>query len=134
MECLICTFTEGCNRQVFPSHRIQCLQCSGNDANSTCATDIYMKPQYCPIYKLGDKCYIRNDGRNNSDSVQRGCLSSAQANGLCKDTSNCYTCEGAGCNFLELNSTQIPLARDSAATYATSAVLLLVGIMFSQLF
>ncbi|KAI8127895.1 hypothetical protein FF38_08596 [Lucilia cuprina] len=135
MECLICTFTEGCNRQVFPTHRLQCLQCSGNNENSTCATDIYAKPVICPTYKLGDKCYIRKDGLNKTNSVQRGCLSSVQANGLCKDISNCYTCEGDGCNFLEFNNTEIPLARDSAMAYAgTSMFLLLVGVVTSRFF
>lgn len=135
MECLICTFTEGCNRQVFPTHRASCLQCSGDNENSTCATDIYRKPAICPLYKLGDKCYIRKDGRNTSTSVQRGCLSSAQANGLCKDVSNCYTCEGPGCNFLELNTTVIPMAGDSAVTIgASAALLLLAGVMSSRFF
>ena len=133
MECLICTFTEGCNRQVFPLHRASCVQCSGNE-NSTCATDLYAKAQICPIYKLGEKCYIRHDGYNTSTSVQRGCLSSGQANGFCKDTSNCYTCEGAGCNFLEINSTEIPLARDSAVTYSGASLLLLLATVVSSRF
>lgn len=133
MECLICTFSEGCNRQVFPTHRASCLQCSDN-GNSTCANDIYAKPTVCPLYKLGDKCFIRNDALNNTNSFQRGCLSSAQANKLCVDTRNCYFCEGNGCNFLEYNSTSIPLARDSAMGYAASLLLVTVGVLSSRFF
>uniref|UniRef100_A0A1L8EG95 Putative secreted protein n=1 Tax=Haematobia irritans TaxID=7368 RepID=A0A1L8EG95_HAEIR len=131
MECLICGFMEGCNSAVFPQHRLSCLQCSG-DYNSTCATVITTKPVVCPTYKLGDKCYIRRDEKNTTTSFQRGCLSTARSNAICKDESNCYTCEGAGCNFLEANSTYIPVARDSALGYGSSMVVVLMAFLLTR--
>ncbi|XP_054729564.1 uncharacterized protein LOC129238533 [Anastrepha obliqua] len=123
LDCLICTFSEGCNRRIFPLSRAQCLQCSDN-STAECAKNVYAKPAVCPIYKLGDKCFIRNDGKNKTESFQRGCLSSAQAKKLCVNESNCFTCEGVGCNFLAANSEQVPLARDGAAFAGFSIALL----------
>lgn len=123
MECLICSYMEGCNRNIFPVHRANCLQCEGN-ISSPCALEVFARPAVCPIYKLGDRCFIRHDGKGKDNSFQRGCLSSAHEKRLCLGDSNCYTCEGAGCNFLEANSTQIPLARDSASMFGYSLVLL----------
>ncbi|XP_004527442.1 uncharacterized protein LOC101462991 [Ceratitis capitata] len=123
LECLICSFAEGCNRRLFPLSRAQCLQCSGN-STSDCATNVYARPTVCPLYKLGDRCYVRNDGKNKTESFQRGCLSSAQAKKLCVNDGNCFICEGVGCNFLAYNSTQIPIARDGAAFISSSMALL----------
>ncbi|XP_011179975.1 uncharacterized protein LOC105210608 [Zeugodacus cucurbitae] len=123
LECLICSFAEGCNRRVFPISRSQCLQCSGN-STSDCAANVYARPTVCPTYRLGDKCYIRNNGKNKTNSFERGCLSSAQARKLCVNEANCFTCEGVGCNFLSANSTQIPVARDGAAFVSSSIVVL----------
>lgn len=133
MDCLICSFMEGCNRQIFPTHRAQCLQCDGNSTNSTCATNVYEKASVCPIYNLGDKCYIRNTGRTGVDrSFQRGCLSSAQAKKTCVKDGNCFTCEGLGCNFLAANDTQIPQARDGAALTMVSMALLFGCLLFGR--
>ncbi|XP_017484802.1 PREDICTED: uncharacterized protein LOC108373437 [Rhagoletis zephyria] len=127
LECLICTFAEGCNRRIFPLSRAQCLQCSGNSTGD-CATNTYIRPTVCPTYKLGDKCYIRNDGKNTTESFQRGCLTSAQAKKLCVNETNCFTCEGPGCNFISATSEQIPLARDSAAFLSSSIALLCIAL------
>ncbi|XP_022214036.1 uncharacterized protein LOC111068683 isoform X2 [Drosophila obscura] len=129
LECQICTYTEGCNRQMFPSSRAQCLQCSGNSTSSTCASQVYDHASICPIYKLGDLCYIRNSNRTVDGSFQRGCLSTAQANKQCIKDGNCFTCTGRGCNFLQANDTLIPLARDSSAQLMLSMSLLLVGLL-----
>ncbi|BFG01234.1 uncharacterized protein DMAD_01034 [Drosophila madeirensis] len=129
LECQICTYTEGCNRQMFPSSRAQCLQCSGNSTSSACATQVYDHASICPIYKLGDLCYIRNSNRTADGSFQRGCLSTAQANKQCIKDGNCFTCTGRGCNFLQANDTLIPLARDSSAQLMLSMSLLLMGLL-----
>lgn len=126
LECVICTFMAGCNRQIFPQHRTQCLQCSSNSTNSTCATDVHAKVKVCPLYRLGDMCYIRNSQRLADGSFQRGCLSSAQVNKQCIKPGNCYTCDGHGCNHLEFNSTQIPLARDGASYVMIASISLLL--------
>uniref|UniRef100_A0A1A9WC43 DUF753 domain-containing protein n=1 Tax=Glossina brevipalpis TaxID=37001 RepID=A0A1A9WC43_9MUSC len=127
-DCLMCSSQEGCNRNPFPAHRASCLQCSSH-FNGTCANDTYAKPEICPIYKLGDECYIRYDGKNESESFQRGCLSSAQKRGLCIDKKNCYTCEGAGCNFLPSNSNNIPMARDSVEKFQSCIILTFISIL-----
>ncbi|SPP86561.1 uncharacterized protein LOC117588380 isoform X2 [Drosophila guanche] len=129
LECQICTYTEGCNRQMFPSSRAQCLQCSGNSTSSPCASQVYDHASICPIYKLGDLCYIRNSNRTADGSFQRGCLSTAQANKQCIKDGNCFTCTGRGCNFLQANDTLIPLARDSSAQLMLSMSLLLMGLL-----
>ncbi|XP_067635304.1 uncharacterized protein [Eurosta solidaginis] len=129
LECLICSFAEGCNRRVFPLSRTQCLQCSGNSTGN-CAINVFSKPTVCPIYKLGDKCFIRDDGKNKTDSFQRGCLSSVQPKKLCVNESNCFVCEGVGCNFLAANSDQIPLARDGSA-YVSSSIALLAAALIA---
>ncbi|XP_030386550.1 uncharacterized protein LOC115633279 [Scaptodrosophila lebanonensis] len=135
MECLKCTFTEYCNNQVFPTHRPSCLQCSGNSTSSTCARYVLTQPTICPLYQLGDKCFIRNTNKTNVDgSFQRGCLSSAKAQKLCLKEENCYLCEGAGCNFLRANDTQIPLARDGAFSIVSSMALLLACMLFGRAF
>ncbi|EDV99760.1 uncharacterized protein LOC6564918 [Drosophila grimshawi] len=125
LECLTCTFMDGCNRQIFPQYRLKCLQCSGNSINSTCATENHAYSKVCETYRLGDKCFIRNSNRVANGSFQRGCLSSAQANKQCIAGGNCYTCEGHGCNALLANDTLIPIARDGAATVLLSLALLL---------
>ncbi|ALC49310.1 CG15347, partial [Drosophila busckii] len=132
MECDTCGF-DGCNRQIFPMHRAQCLQCSGNSSNSSCAIEVYAMSKACPIYKLGEKCYIRNSRRVANGSFQRGCLSSAHANKQCVKDGNCYTCEGRGCNFLQANDTLIPQARDSAVSVMLSAGLLLSTLLANSL-
>lgn len=132
LECQICGFMAGCNRQIFPLHRAQCLQCSSNSTNSTCATDIHAKVKVCPLYRVGDKCYVRNSQRLADGSFQRGCLSSAQSNKQCVKPGNCYTCEGHGCNHLEFNSTDIPLARDSAVVSVICSLSLLLLSMLAS--
>ncbi|XP_061391002.1 uncharacterized protein LOC133326366 [Musca vetustissima] len=131
MECMTCSFMEGCNGAVFPQYRLSCIQCSGN-LNSTCSLDIAARPTICPTYKLGDKCYIRRDDMNTTQSFQRGCLSTAQANGVCTDLSDCYTCEGAGCNFLQANETVIPWAKGSAYTFGSSLFLMAVAFFVTR--
>ncbi|XP_068158883.1 uncharacterized protein [Drosophila tropicalis] len=129
LECVTCNFLEGCNRQVFPTSRAQCLQCSGNSTDSLCATQVYAQSSICPTYKIGDKCYIRNSNRTVSGSFQRGCLTTAQANKQCIKDGNCYTCEGRGCNFLPYNDTLIPLARDSSSVFVVQIGLLVVSML-----
>ncbi|XP_037937782.1 uncharacterized protein LOC119671284 [Teleopsis dalmanni] len=133
MECLICSFMEGCNRNVFPTHRLTCLQCEGTN-NGTCANEVYAKSTVCPIYKLGDKCFIRNTGLNATTSFQRGCLTSAQSKKLCVDERNCYTCEGSSCNHLAYGSELIPIARDSAGLFGYSLLLVVAGILTTRYF
>ncbi|KAH8416552.1 hypothetical protein KR222_009013, partial [Zaprionus bogoriensis] len=125
-ECVTCSNLSGCNNQIFPQHRAQCMQCSGSSVNSTCATEVFAPFKVCPLYSFGDECYIRNSQRVADGSFQRGCLSSAQANKQCIKKGNCYTCLGRGCNYLYANNTQIPLARDSAVSAVLSLSLLLV--------
>ncbi|KAL7745584.1 hypothetical protein ACLKA6_009807 [Drosophila palustris] len=125
LECQICKFSEGCNRVLFPQHRAHCLQCSGNSTNSTCATEYNAAINVCPIYRLGDKCFIRNSQRLAEGSFQRGCLSSAQANKLCIKDGNCFTCDGRGCNALKPDNALIPLARDGAVSVILSMTLLM---------
>ncbi|XP_039497204.1 uncharacterized protein LOC120455269 isoform X1 [Drosophila santomea] len=127
--CQLCTYSEGCNRNTFPLSRLQCLQCSGNSTSSRCATDTYVSAQICPLYKFGDKCYIRNSNRTVDGSFQRGCLTSANAQKQCVKDGNCYTCEGRGCNFLLANDTHIPLARDSGAQLVMSMSLLIGALL-----
>ncbi|XP_034119578.1 uncharacterized protein LOC132797323 [Drosophila nasuta] len=130
LECMICTFGNGCNRALFPQHRLHCLQCSGNSTNSTCATEYNAPIAVCPIYKLGDKCFVRNSNRLAAGSFQRGCLTTAHANKVCIKDGNCYTCNGGGCNSIRADSTEIPLARDGApvSVIASLALLLFSGI------
>ncbi|XP_017031417.1 uncharacterized protein [Drosophila kikkawai] len=129
LVCQTCTFSEGCNRNLFPLSRAQCLQCSGNSTWSVCANETYKLASICPIYKFGDQCYIRNSNRTVDGSFQRGCLTSARANKQCVKDGHCFTCEGRGCNFLAANDTLIPLARDSAVQVALSVSLLIVGLL-----
>ncbi|KAH8288216.1 hypothetical protein KR054_010101 [Drosophila jambulina] len=129
LVCQVCTFSEGCNRNIFPLSRAQCLQCSGNSTSSVCANETYSLASICPIYKFGDQCYIRNSNRTVDGSFQRGCLTSAQANKQCVKDGNCFTCEGRGCNFLAANDPLIPLARDSAVQAALSVFLLIAGLL-----
>jgi len=129
LECQLCTYTEGCNRNTFPVTRLQCLQCSGNSTSSSCATETYASSKICPIYKFGDQCYIRNSNRTADGTFQRGCLSSATANKQCVKAGNCFVCDGRGCNFLQANDTQIPLARDSGAQLALSMSLMIGGLL-----
>ena len=134
MECVICGFMDGCNRQIFPMYRAQCLQCEGN-STSVCARNVYASPTVCPNYKLGDKCFIRRKATNDTKatSFMRGCLSSVQAERkLCVNETNCYTCEGNGCNNLLFNSTLIPMARDSASGFGYSTLTLLLAAAFAS--
>ncbi|XP_030572843.1 uncharacterized protein LOC115771319 [Drosophila novamexicana] len=133
LECLTCTFMEGCNRQIFPQYRPKCLQCSGNSTNSSCAIENHAYSKVCPIYRLGDKCFIRNSQRLANGSFQRGCLSTAQANKQCIIDGNCYTCEGHGCNALLANDTLIPVARDGAVTVIISLTLVLACVLINLL-
>ncbi|XP_043063367.1 uncharacterized protein LOC122319749 isoform X2 [Drosophila ficusphila] len=129
LVCQICYSSAGCNKNIFPMTRAQCLQCSGNSTSSECARDNYSEVKICPIYKFGDQCYIRNSNRTVDGSFQRGCLTSAQSNKQCVKSGNCYVCEGRGCNFLNANDTLIPLARDSGVSVVLSTSLLLAGLL-----
>ncbi|KAH8320150.1 hypothetical protein KR074_003742 [Drosophila pseudoananassae] len=129
LECVLCTYNEGCNRNVFPQSRTQCLQCSGNSTSSSCAVETYSVPTICPIYKFGDRCYIRNSNRTVDGSFQRGCLTTAQSNKQCVKDGNCFLCDGRGCNFLSANDTQIPLARDSGVQVALSMSVLVGALL-----
>ncbi|XP_037727041.1 uncharacterized protein LOC119558006 isoform X1 [Drosophila subpulchrella] len=129
LECQLCTYTEGCNRNTFPLTRLQCLQCSGNSTSSSCATETYATAKICPLYKFGDQCYIRNSNRTADGTFQRGCLSSATANKQCVKAGNCFVCDGRACNFLHANDTQIPLARDSGVQVTLSVFLMIGGLL-----
>ncbi|XP_017871825.1 PREDICTED: uncharacterized protein LOC108619648 [Drosophila arizonae] len=133
LECLVCSANEGCNRLIFPQYRPKCLQCSGDSINSSCAIENHAYSKVCPTYKLGDKCYIRYNGRTGEGAFKRGCLSSAQANKQCVIDGNCYTCEGHGCNALLANDTLIPIARDGAITVMLSLALMLACSLFHVL-
>ncbi|XP_055844898.1 uncharacterized protein LOC129911204 [Episyrphus balteatus] len=125
MDCLICTFMEGCNRNVFPTHRSQCLQCVGN-GTGFCASDTFARPRVCPIYEIGDKCFIRKSKNANlTNAFMRGCLSSAHAEKLCRKD-DCYTCEGTGCNYIPADSADIPFA--NAAAILNYSLYLIFGI------
>ncbi|XP_044316934.1 uncharacterized protein LOC123037964 isoform X2 [Drosophila rhopaloa] len=129
MVCMLCTYKEGCNRDKFPSIRAHCLQCSGNSTSSDCAADTSSSSAICPLYKSGDKCYIRKSNRTVDGSIQRGCLSSAQAQQQCVEDDNCFTCVGYNCNYLTYNDINIPLARDSAFKGFLSVSLMIAGLL-----
>lgn len=52
---------DGCNSDIFPSHRIECLQCQG-EWQSNCYNDSNTKGLPCPLYISGDRCYIWKSG------------------------------------------------------------------------
>lgn len=95
--CEICSGGGGCNSEIFPRHRLNCVTCSGG-MNSTCANRTTVPPTVCPIFRNEDRCYVARPNGN----FERGCLSSATAR--CENGEPCLICDGPGCNFENFNS------------------------------
>lgn len=114
---------DGCNSDIFPSHRIECLQCD-IERDDSCYTDSDRKGLPCPLYVSGDKCYI---WKTEDKQFKRGCLSDVVGK-ECKKQENCYLCEGASCNYLLGNSTEIPVSKGSRDMVNFSYILLLLSL------
>lgn len=118
---------DGCNTDIFPSHRIECLQCEGV-WDDNCYTNSDRKGLPCPLYVSGDRCYI---WKSADKKFKRGCLSDVVGK-ECKNKENCYLCEGASCNYLVGNSTEIRISKGSRDMVNFSYILLLLS--FGSLF
>ncbi|CAD7087613.1 unnamed protein product [Hermetia illucens] len=126
--CRTCNRT-ACNNEIFPASRPTCYQCDSS-MSPNCTQSSFAIPSPCPFYKEDDRCFIYKSTKRNS--FVRGCLSST-AN-LCRNISQCYVCNGHGCNDLPGNNTLIPNASDSAwRMLGVSLSLLLIGILLSNI-
>ncbi|XP_030378094.1 uncharacterized protein LOC115626772 [Scaptodrosophila lebanonensis] len=82
--------TSLCNRDVYPTDRLRCYQCSGAEC-----IDVSKRPQLllpCPIYNAEDRCYTNIIHLSNT---QRGC----EHTNLPSDCPHvCLKCNYNGCN------------------------------------
>ncbi|KFB46447.1 AGAP008117-PA-like protein [Anopheles sinensis] len=94
--CFEC-YTDGCNGELFPRDRLQCVQCRGEEcAQLSTSESIPLKP--CQIYSATNaQCYTRFEGEL---FAERGCQGDTDVC-LDPDDTKCRLCEGNGCNDLE---------------------------------
>lgn len=98
-NCEVCEGTEGCNREVVPANRTQCNRCSSSDKSECERNGVDLS--VCPIYVEGDVCVTKYE----NGVTSRGCGSEINC-GSGESENTCKTCEGNGCNDVNLAALQ----------------------------
>lgn len=118
----------GCNNQIFPLSRARCHICSATGNTTLCANPQTAAPSLCPTFTANDRCFILRRG----ETFERGCVSSES---VCADPANCFTCDGHGCNNVDVNTLVLPEAPGSAVINAiSSSLMIVVALMVSAQF
>uniref|UniRef100_A0A182P3M0 DUF753 domain-containing protein n=1 Tax=Anopheles epiroticus TaxID=199890 RepID=A0A182P3M0_9DIPT len=127
LNCTTCTGT-GCNREEFPTNRIQCVQCdNANSCDSDAASSVYCND-------VEDVCVtLRRANGNTAKSCKKAmvaadvsyCLANPSQCNYCGQklcngapfstnaaTKSCYQCEGTGCLKTSVYLASCPLTDD----------------------
>lgn len=87
-----------CNGEIFPSNRLSCFHCEGENSDHECYKDLENDPELsypCETYNFRDSCYLY---MTDDKVVHRGCLTDPLAELCLNDTEKCKTCQAPDCN------------------------------------
>lgn len=118
--CTICE-NEGCNKDVFPTDRLRCYQCTTTETEKSCSGTLTGDPKssLCTIYKDGDQCY----SRITNGTFERGCQSSLKA-AACEGLTakECQLCASANCNTISEDKLKGSAGRNAISSILVAAV------------
>lgn len=122
--CSICE-NEGCNKNVFPTDRLRCYQCTTTETEKSCSNTLTGDPKssLCAIYKDGDQCY----SRITNGTFERGCQSSLKA-AACEGLTakQCQLCATENCNAISEDKLKGSAGRNAVSSILMAAVMAFV--------
>ncbi|XP_031634864.1 uncharacterized protein LOC116348130 [Contarinia nasturtii] len=120
-------YDDSCNNIIFPSGRLKCLQCQGDENCNDLKENL--EPKVCEIYSSQDECYSYFDKERNTF---RGCWSDRhESKKLCEQNdAKCIKCKESGCNKHQPSSANV-CAIASAKFFISIAITISLLIRFT---